>query len=103
MDISAEQIRYVIKLWNKDEKREYLTFGEFSRALGAGMENVSMVSKGSKGEKELKELKESDVKESRVVFENDLTEMLSLLRNRVHNKSLFRFFRDHDPKMMWVC
>ena len=29
--------------------------------------------------------------------------MLTLLQLRVPNMSLFRFFRDHDPKMRWVC
>lgn len=29
--------------------------------------------------------------------------MLNLLQLRVPNMSLFRFFRDHDQKMRWVC
>lgn len=36
-------------------------------------------------------------------YDNELSEMLSLLQMRVPNMSLYRFFRDHDPKMRWVC
>jgi hypothetical protein len=37
IDITNEQLRIVIRLWNKDEKREYLTFKEFCKVFGVGL------------------------------------------------------------------
>jgi hypothetical protein len=43
IEIIPEQLRTVIRQWNKDEKREYLTFKEFLKVFSLGEPNSSLL------------------------------------------------------------